>query len=135
MAIREKMRANAAPHLQPGENLQAVFGAQTWNQYALLPLVLFGVLPAILVMAVVKPLRVVLVTDRRIVICQAGSLLATKIHGVVKESPRATALGEPTGLWWKCTTLGNTKMYVHKRFHTDVRKADALRPPEVAEGP
>lgn len=127
MAIRDKMRDSAAPHLQPGENLQVVFGAQTLNQYLFIPLVLLGVLPAIIVIAVMKPFRVVLVTDRRILVCRGGTVLTTKITGIAEEGPRSTAIGDPRGLWWSCTSLGTAKLYVHNRFHQDIREADALR--------
>lgn len=128
MAIRDKMRKNAASVLTPGETVQAVFGAQTVNQFAFIPLVLFGLIPAVVVLAVTKPFRVVVVTDRRILVCQAGRLKATAVHEVLEEGPRTTAIGEPKGLWWTCTSLGAKKMYVHNRFHKDIREADALRP-------
>jgi len=30
----------------------------------------------------------------------------------------------PSGLWWRCETLGEP-VYIHKRFHKDVTRADA----------
>lgn len=128
MAIRDKMRVSATKELQPGETVQAVFGAQTVSQYLFVLFLLVGVLPFVIVMAFVKPFRVVVVTDRRIMVCRAGSLRTTKITEVIEEGPRSTQIGEPQGLWWTCSSLGNKKMYVHKRFHKDVREADALRP-------
>lgn len=127
-SIRDKIRDNAAPHLQPGEHLQVVFGAQTLNQYLFIPLVILGILPAVIVIAVMKPFRVVLVTDRRIMVCRAGTLRTTTVTGVAEEGPRTTLIGEPSGLWWPCTSLGDAKLYVHNRFHKDIREADALRP-------
>ncbi|MGH3255513.1 MAG: hypothetical protein ACRDOU_08910 [Streptosporangiaceae bacterium] len=40
------------------------------------------------------------------------------------EVPRATRIGDPSGLWWPCDTLGR-KLYIHRRFHKDVKEADA----------
>jgi hypothetical protein len=60
MGIRDTMRNNAAPYLQPGETIQAVFGAQTVSQYwSLLSywIILFK-----------NAYRVVVVSDRRILV-------------------------------------------------------------------
>lgn len=128
MAIRDTMRANAAKDLQPGERVQAVFGAQTVNQYFLVLCLLVGVLPLFGVLAFAKPFRVVVVTDRRILVCRAGRLRTTAVTEVIEAAPRSTEIGDPTGLWWPCTSLGDQKLFVHTRFHKDIREADALRP-------
>jgi hypothetical protein len=116
MAIRDKMRANAAPHLQPGETVQAVFGAQTHSQY------LFMI--SVFVLLLLSSYRVVVVTDRRILVCRSGKLSTTPVNEVLRELPRSTRIGPPSGLWWKTETLGE-RLYVHKRFHKDVNAADA----------
>ena len=116
MAIRDKIRKNAASVLQPDESIQAVFCAQTVSAYfALISywIILFS-----------NAYRVVVVTDRRILVCRSGRLVQTQVKGVEREFPRDTRIGEPDGLWWPCTTLGN-KLYIHRRFHKDVRAADA----------
>lgn len=116
MAIRDKMTANAQAHLQPGETIQAVFGAQTMSQYWVLVtyLLLFK-----------NQYRVVVVTDQRIMVCRSGRFTTTKVVEVLANLPRQTRIGPPSGLWWKCQSLGG-KLYVHKRFHKDVIQADAL---------
>ncbi len=117
MAIRDKMSANAAPHLQPGETVQAVFGAQTTSQYfALISywIILFS-----------NAYRVVVVTDRRILVCRSGRITVTPVNEILRELPRNTRIGPPSGLWWRCETLGE-KLYVHKRFHKDVNVADGV---------
>lgn len=119
MAIRDKMRANAAPHLQPDEIVEEVFGAQTHSQYFFL-LSLF-------VLLLINSYRVVVVTDRRILVCRSGKLSTTVVDEVLRELPRRTRIGPPSGLWWRTTTLGE-RLYVHKRFHKDVNAADAARP-------
>ncbi|MBA3741990.1 hypothetical protein [Sporichthya sp.] len=127
-SIRDKIRTNAAPHLQPGESVQAVFAAQTVSQYLFVPLLLLGIVPLVVMLAVSRPFRTVIVTDRRILLAQAGRLRTTTVEKVLEEGPRTTRIGEPTGLWWVCTSLGNRKLHVHKRFHKDIRDADALLP-------
>jgi hypothetical protein len=115
MAIRDKMSANAAPYLQPGETVQTVFGAQTHSQY------LFMISGFVLLL--VNSYRVVVVTDRRLLVCRSGRLSATAVNEVLRELPRSTRIGPPSGLWWKCESLGE-RLYVHKRFHKDIKVAD-----------
>ena len=117
MAIRDKMSANAAPHLQPGETIQAVFGAQTTSQY-------FALLSYWIILFT-NAYRVVVVTDRRILVAKSGRLTTTPVKEIVRELPRNTRIGPPSGLWWRCETLGE-KLYVHKRFHKDVNAADGV---------
>ncbi|WP_433225378.1 hypothetical protein [Actinomadura formosensis] len=116
MAIRDKMRANAAHVLQPGENIQAVFSAQPTDPYLALFfwLTLFA-----------NVYRVIVVTDRRILVCRSGRLRMTPVTEVLRELPRSTRIGSPSGLWWYCETLGEG-LYVHKRFHTDINAADGV---------
>ena len=67
----------------------------------------------------------VLVTDRRILLLDSGKWSLGKPKSITAEFPRQIKLGPPSGLWWKCTALGDSKVYVHKRFHKDVEAADA----------
>lgn len=118
MAIRDKMRENAAHLLESGETIQQVFGAQTTSQYwALLTywIVIFK-----------SSYRVVVITDRRILICRSGKLSTTKVNEVINELPRHTMIGPASGLWFKCETLGE-RLYIHKRFHKDIAQADTAR--------
>jgi hypothetical protein len=128
MAIRDRLRANAAKVLKPGETIQAVIPAQTINPLFYAPLALMAVLPLIVIILIAEPFRVVVVTDRRILVCKAGKFRTTEVNEVLEKAPRATALGTPRGLQFKCTALGNENLYVAKRFFADVRQADALRP-------
>lgn len=117
MAIRDKLRSNAAHVLQPGETVQAIFCAQTASPYwALLSywIVIFK-----------NAYRVVIVTDRRIVVCRSGRLRTTPVNSVAGEFARATRIGPATGLWYKCETLGE-RLYINRRYQKDVETADAL---------
>lgn len=117
MAIRDKMTANAAPFLDPGEKVQAVFGAQTTSAYF--------VLISVWIIIFANAYRVVVVTDKRILVCRSGRFSTTPVKEVLRELPRGTRIGPASGLWWRCETLGE-KLYVHKRFHKDVEAADSL---------
>lgn len=115
MAIRDKIAANAQPHLQPGEQIQAAFSGQTHSQMLM---ALMG-LPFL----IMNEYRTVVATDRRILVFNSGKFSTTKASSVVAELPRGTRLGPASGLWHKMT-VGNEQIQVHKRFHKDVEAAD-----------
>ncbi len=117
MAIRDTMRANAAHLLQPGETIQAIFGAQTTSQY-------FALL-SYWIIIFKNAYRVVVVTDRRILVCKSGRFRMTPVNAVLHEAPRATQIGPASGLWYKTEALGE-RLYIAKRFHKDIAEADAL---------
>ncbi len=121
MAIRDKLRSNAEHVLQPGETIQSIFTAQTASPYwALLSywIVMFK-----------NAYRVVVVTDRRILVCTSGRFSTTPVNEIVGEFPRTTRIGPAAGVWYKCDTLGE-RLYIHKRYHKDVAAADAAVSPQ-----
>ncbi len=120
MAFRDKLRTNTAHLLQPGESIQAVFPAQTTSAY-------FALI-SIWIIILSNAYRVVVVTDKRILVCQSGRFRNTPVKGVVRELPRDTRIGVPGGLWWRSDTLGE-RLYVHRRFHKEVTAADVVRTP------
>ena len=118
MALRDKMMSKVQPYLQPGEQVQAVFGGQKISQWWLLL--------SALILLFANEYRTVVATDRRIIVFHGSKFSQTTITSVAGEFPRDTLIGPPKGLWWKCESLG-LPIYVHKRFHKDVEKADSLR--------
>jgi hypothetical protein len=85
---REQVMAAAAPFLQPGETVQAMIVAQTFNAYFALffgLMIIFG-----------KPYRLVVATDRRILVIR---------------STATDALGQ--------------RLYIHRSYHDEVAAADA----------
>jgi hypothetical protein len=119
LAIRDKLTKNATPLLQPGEVIQSVFAAQTTSQY-------FALI-SYWIIILKNAYRVVVVTDRRILVCSSGRLSVTAVKAVLHELPRATRIGPPSGLWYKTDALGE-RLYIHKRFHKDIEAADAAIP-------
>ena len=117
MAIRDKMRANAQHLLQPGEEIQAVIGAQTKSQW-------FALI-SIWIIAFSNAYRVIVVTNRRIIVAKSGRMSMTPVKEIVREVPRSVKIGPASGLWYKCETLGE-KLYIHKRYHKDVATADSV---------
>ncbi|MEP7203747.1 MAG: hypothetical protein ABI894_14120 [Ilumatobacteraceae bacterium] len=118
-AIRDKIIENARPLLEPGEQIQAVIPAQTKNGW-------FGAL-GIFWLIFVNNYRPIIVTDRRIVLTESGRWKMAQPRSIHKSIERNTKIGPGAGIWWKCTSLGEP-LYIHKRFHKDVDKADALLP-------
>jgi PPOX class probable F420-dependent enzyme len=51
------------------------------------------------------------------------------VEGTVEldEVPRYVQIGPPSGLWYKTEALGE-RMYIGKRFHKDIKNADAMAP-------
>ena len=113
MALRDKLRERAQPYLEPGEQIQAVFLAQTgptpW---------LAGAFGAIIYMFIAK-YRVVVVTDRSILLLKAGAWTPSKPTELVKRVPR-TGLGPFAGRVWGKVMIDGERHWVHRRFKEDV---------------
>jgi hypothetical protein len=92
MALRDSMRDSAAQFLQPGEQIQAVVGAQTASQW-------LAALTGIFVFLGFNKYRILAVTPSRILVLDAGKTSMKKARGVVLELPRSTRLGPGTGMW------------------------------------
>lgn len=115
------MRGQGLPHrlpyLAPGEQIQAVIGAQTASQF-------LAALGGVFVFLGLNRYRILVATPQRILVLDAGKVTTSKAKGVVAELPRSTRLGPGTGLWHKVTVNGET-LRIHKRFFKDIAAADA----------
>jgi hypothetical protein len=123
VAIRDKLRTNVQPLLEPGETIQSVFPAQS----GLSPYFMFI---TYLLMFWVKYV-IIAATDRRILVLKASPLRTTAPKEIIASFPRETTLGPVSGLWGK-VNLGGTTYWVHRRFHNDVEAADAAAAPATA---
>jgi hypothetical protein len=123
MALRDKLAERAAPFLEPGEQVQEAFSALAGFSPWLRAL---GALAALLS----KP-RIVVVTDKAVLVMRAGRLLGTRPLELLARLPRATRIGPLSGQLWMKTTLNGETVWIHRRFKQDVERADAplLRPP------
>ena len=119
MAIRDKIREKTAGSLRPGEQVQAVFGAQTASQY--------WMLLAYIAFFAQNKYRCVVVTDQRILVFDSGRWKTADPKQQIAEVPRATRLGPGQGLW-HVIDLGGEQLRVHKRFFKDLDAADAALP-------
>ena len=116
MALRDKLRERTQPFLEPGEQIQQIFLAQTASQYTVIVPIWF---------LLQNRYRVVAVTDRAVVVLDAARLQNSKPTAVLNRLPRATPLGTPSGMW-AMLDLGGEKLRVHKRFHKDIEEASGI---------
>ena len=115
MGYREKLAERVPPYLEPGEQLLVAFPATTGPSPWLMAL-------GTIFVFLIKP-RVIAVTDRGIVVLRGSRWSGVQPQEVLMRGPHAQ-LGEPKGVWWPFP-LGE-KTYVHRRFHSDVRRANEL---------
>jgi hypothetical protein len=125
MAIRDKLKVNAAPLLQPGEVIQAVIPAQTTSQY--FALISFWII------ILSNAYRVIVVTDRRILLCRSGRFRVTPVKEILQELPRQTVIGPAHGLWYRTEALG-PRLYINFRWAKDIEIADAGAYPSPGPG-
>ena len=118
LASREKIKENVQPLLEPGEQVQAVIPAQTKSGW-------LGAI-GLIWLVIFSRYQPIVVTDRRILITDSGRWSQGNPKSIVSTVARSTQIGPPSGLWWKCDTLG-TRLYINKRFHKDVTEADSKR--------
>jgi hypothetical protein len=117
MALRDSMRESAAQYLRPGETIQTVIGAQTASQW-------LAALTGVFVFLGLNHYRIIVVTQQRILILDAGKVSMKRAQGVVTELPRSTRLGPGAGIW-HVIPVGREKLRVHRRFFKDIEAADS----------
>src|SRR5262245_6560120 len=101
--FREKMKPRVQPQLAPGEQVQAAFMAQTFSGW--------WIAVSTLIVIFAKGYRVVVVTDRRILVFDRGK--GKNMGAIRRELPRATKIGPHKGIWYKTNALGE-KLYIAK---------------------
>ncbi|HEV2890106.1 MAG TPA: hypothetical protein VGX28_06985 [Frankiaceae bacterium] len=115
MALRDKLTERVQPYLEPGEQVRWVFpavgGPSPW---------LMALAGSLLYLILTKP-KIVVITDRRILVLKGNKATQSKPKGVELSGPHV-ALGPLKGMWAPIQ-LGN-KLYVHRRFHKDVNEYD-----------
>jgi hypothetical protein len=116
MALRDSMRASAAPFLRPDETVQAVLAGQTQPSSMVF-------LTGVLLFYFINHYRMVVATDQRILVLDTGRFSFKKAQSVLFEIPRSTRLGPAHGMWMKLE-IGDQKLFVHRRFFKDIDAAD-----------
>lgn len=115
--VREKLAERAQPFLEPGEQVQYAIPAQTGPH----PMsILLGY-----VMAFFMKYRIIVATDRAIVVLKGGALRPTFPKELLARVPRATTIGTKLSGLWGRGELNGENLYIHKRFQADVAAMDA----------
>lgn len=117
MALRDKLRERVQPLLEPGEEIQQVFLAQSGPN----PNLVF----VTYLVTWFSKFWVVAVTDRAVVVCRASLFGPARPKAVAERLPRETKIGPVGGALWARTNLPGGKTWVHRRFFHDVQAADA----------
>ncbi len=115
MALRDKLAQRATPFLEPGEQIQSVFTAQSGTSPY------WSFLSAWIVLVTAGYVTVV-TTDRAIVVLRNGRLSGTRAKAPMARLPRQP-MDAPSGLWGQIH-LGGKRYWVHRRFHKDVADAN-----------
>jgi hypothetical protein len=123
MALRDKLRDRAQPMLDPGEQIQSVFLAQSGPNPSFLFLTYL--------MMFFSKYWVVAVTDKRIAFLKASAMTPSKPKTLAESYPRDSKVSEPSGKLWTALELGGNRYWVHRRFWNDLRAA-ATPPAETS---
>src|ERR1700678_476414 len=101
MALRDSMRSSATQFLQPGEQIQAVVGAQTASEW------LAAITGVFVIPSLNRSLNIA-GTHNRIVVLDAGKASMKTARGVVRKVPRSTRLGPATDISHKVPVTDET---------------------------
>jgi hypothetical protein len=119
MALRDKLRERVQPLLEPGEQVQEVWWAQT------------GPNPNIgfLTWYVFFFARywICAATNQGMVIFRVKGQRSYRPESVAQRLPRGTHMGPLTGALWSkaAVTMDGKPLYIARRFYRDVERADA----------
>jgi hypothetical protein len=110
MALRDKLRERAQPFLEPGEQIHSVFLAQTGPN----PWFLGGI-----IYMLVAKYRVVVATDRAILLLEASAMSPSKPKALLKRLPQQ-GLGPFAAKVYAKVMIDGERHWVHRRFKDDV---------------
>jgi|ERR1700688_797110 len=120
MDLRSKLTRNVQAFLEPGEEVQAVFIAQTGAS----PHWVWLTGRAARIWT--NPRRIIVSTERAIVVLNAGKTTTAQVTGVRTRLPRQTMIGPPQGRRWSWFQLGDERMWTYSRWYPDIRHIDSL---------
>lgn len=108
MSMADKIVANAAPHLEPGEHVQGAFAVQK----------------TLTNKAGNGGYRAVVATDRRFLVFQSGTFSQTTLKKLLASLPRDQRLGPGSGAFHS-VHLGGETMMVNFRYFKQLDAIDA----------
>ncbi|HUN31875.1 MAG TPA: hypothetical protein VMU95_07625 [Trebonia sp.] len=115
MALRDKLAQRAVPFLEPGEQIQAIFIAQSGASP-------YWSFVSTWIVLLTRGFVTVVATDRAIVVLRNGWFTSTRPQSLLARLPRQP-MDEPSGLW-ATLHLDGRRYWLHRRFHKDVRAAN-----------
>jgi hypothetical protein len=124
VAQNNNLIAQVRPFLRPDERFQSAFPAQAGpnpflaNSFGFNS---FGVLGVLIGAMFRAKRRIIAVTDQAVLVLAADARYAPTTELV--RLPRSTRIGPLRGTWAK-TRLDDMKLYVHRRYHPVVQRAD-----------
>ena len=125
MALRDKLAANMAGFLEPGEQIRHVFVAQRGNPaWSLLS---YWILLA-------KGYYAIAWTDRGIVVCRTSGLSMAKVKGFHQRLSHQR-LGDDTGKMFRKIQIGDENAWIHRRFWKDLDACNASLGPAAPPMP
>jgi hypothetical protein len=128
MALRDRLRTNTQPLLDPGEVIEQIAPARAGLNPWLTPIFgVFGIVGALFGLAfMAKWLRspIIARTNQSLVILNGG-MNGTKPKAILKRLPRDTPIGPLEGVWAR-TIIDGEKFWIHKKFHEDLIPSSPL---------
>jgi len=116
MALREKLVERASRFLEPGEQVQAIFLAQSGPSP-------YWVLLSYWITLYGDNYVVIAVTDPAVVVLRAGRFTPSMPKSVLLRGSRDVIFGPQSGLWGQIRL--DKRYWVNRRFHRDLVAADA----------
>jgi hypothetical protein len=124
VALRDNLRNRIQPLLEPGEQIQTVFPAQS----GMSPYFYF----VTWLLAFLCKYVVIAATDRRIVVARASAWRPTYPKEILETHQRQTRIGLAGGGLWSKFELGGTRYWVHRRFRKDAQAVDGSGVPATS---
>jgi len=122
MSLIDKVRVRSQALLEPGEIIEYVLPAEGGWRPPSTAVVLGAVLGLVsfpVVIALHRP-RVIVATDRAIVILKTDWWVGTKPKSVLQRLPRNAPILIGRGQIFRKVLIGDTKLYVHRRRFKDL---------------
>ena len=119
MALRDKLKERVQPLLEPGEQVQEVWWAQTGPNPS------FALLTWLIIFF--SRYWVCASTNQGMVICRVKGQRSLRPESVAQRLPRGTHMGPLTGALWSkaAVTIDGKPLWIARRFYKDVERADA----------
>jgi hypothetical protein len=124
---RGRWEANVVQYLQPGEQARSLFPAETRNPYLARfdrAVVTVFSKAGLTFENTEDSRRVVVVTDKRILVCRVGSWRMFAVAAILRELPRQTQIGPAKGLYCRTEALGE-RLYIHRAYFHDITLVDS----------